>query len=42
MVVGMIGALASWINLRIFNRLFLHYGRLRDDRGRPDQRGRTR
>lgn len=30
MVLGGIGALASWINLRIFNRLFLRYGRLRD------------
>ena len=42
MVVGMIGALASWINLRIFNRLFLRYGRMPDDRGRLGQRGRTR
>ncbi|MEJ2530229.1 MAG: patatin-like phospholipase family protein [Halioglobus sp.] len=42
MVVGMIGALASWINLRVFNRLFLRYGRLRDGRGRPPpQPGRT-
>jgi len=32
MVLGSLGALASWINLHIFNRLFLHYGRLRDKR----------
>jgi len=41
MVVGMIGALASWINLRIFNRLFLRYGRLRAGRERRRHRGRT-
>ena len=41
MVFGMIGALASWINLRVFNRLFLRYGRLRDGRGRRPQPGRT-
>ena len=28
MVLGMTGALASWINLRIFNPLFLRYGRV--------------
>jgi NTE family protein len=32
MVLGAIGALASWFNLRVFNRLFLRYGRLRDQR----------
>jgi NTE family protein len=32
MVLGAIGALASWFNLQIFNRLFLRYGRLRDQR----------
>lgn len=31
MVLGAIGALASWINLHIFNRLFLRYGRLRNN-----------
>ncbi|MCB1854707.1 MAG: patatin-like phospholipase family protein [Pseudomonadales bacterium] len=30
MLLGALGALSSWINLRIFNRLFLRYGRLRD------------
>ena len=35
MVLGAIGALASWFNLRIFNRLFLRYGRLRDKRTGP-------
>lgn len=42
MVIGMIGALASWINLRIFNRLFLRYGQLRDGHGRLRHRDRTR
>ncbi len=28
MILGMTGALASWVNLRIFNPLFLRYGRL--------------
>ena len=42
MVVGMVGALASWINLRIFNRLFLRYGKLRDGHGRLSHRDRTR
>jgi NTE family protein len=32
MMLAMIGALAGWINLRIFNPLFLHYGRLRGGR----------
>jgi NTE family protein len=32
MMLAMIGALASWINLRIFNPLFLRYGRLRAGR----------
>ena len=35
MMLGWVGALASWINLRIFNPLFLKYGRLPgDDRSR--------
>lgn len=42
MVVGMIGALASWINLQVFNRLFLRYGRLRDGRGHLLHRDRRR
>ena len=29
MLLGAVGALTSWVNLRIFNRLFLRYGRLR-------------
>jgi hypothetical protein len=29
-ILGGVGALASWINLRIFNPLFLRYGRLED------------
>jgi predicted acylesterase/phospholipase RssA len=32
MVLGAIGAVASWINLRVFNRLFLRYGRLAEER----------
>lgn len=32
MMLAMVGALASWINLRIFNPLFLRYGRLRGGR----------
>ncbi len=30
MILGLIGAMASWVNLRIFNPLFLRYGRLRE------------
>jgi len=30
MLLGALGALSSWINLNIFNRLFLRYGRMRD------------
>ncbi len=30
MLLGTLGALSSWINLNIFNRLFLRYGRMRD------------
>jgi hypothetical protein len=30
MILGLVGAVASWVNLRIFNPLFLRYGRLRE------------
>lgn len=30
MILGIVGAVASWVNLRIFNPLFLRYGRLRE------------
>ncbi len=29
-ILGMVGAVASWVNLRIFNPLFLRYGRLNE------------